>query len=185
MDGIIEFLFLQFPLIRIVLLGFCPVLLLLLLFLTFRPPGGVAGSYWVVWVDCEVLRRSFILFDNDPSPSLGGQLFESADLILDIEDVLDRRVHLVWEHIVRFHEVDHLQDFPFHVRPLRRGGLRAPMHEAWPSELIRFQPELLLCELAFAFAIARGAAIPRVLSLIVVLTIIIHVSTEAAHYFCD
>jgi hypothetical protein len=58
------------------------------------------------------------------------------------------------------------------------------MFKAWSSELIGFQTELLLCELAYAFALPRCPAIPRILCLIVVLTII-HVSTEATHYFID
>jgi hypothetical protein len=126
-----------------------------------------------------LLLRSIIPLKHDPSPSLSGHLLEGADLILDIKDVLDRRVNLVGKHIVRFHEVDHLQDLSFHVRPLRR--VRTPVHHAWPCELIGFQTEFLLCEFAYAFAIARTPAIHRILCLIVVLAIIIHVSTEATH----
>jgi hypothetical protein len=59
------------------------------------------------------------------------------------------------------------------------------MFKAWSSELIGFQAKLLLSELAYALAIPRTPAIPRVLCLIVVLAIIIHVSTEATHYFVD
>ena len=59
------------------------------------------------------------------------------------------------------------------------------MHYARPGELIGFKTELLLCELARAFALARAATVPRVPCPIVVLAIIIHISTETTQHFGD